>query len=119
VGPQSDEVLEIVASTKLADDASGTAADKWEAVMQGQSGQDYVDNTSFNCDGKYDAQAASFFQDVRITSIAIGWNLPGPGTSCTGTQQEAAEAPRKKVRLGSCRAHLPGTTARAASHCGR
>ena len=82
VGPQSDDNLEIVASASTADAATGDAASKWEALMQAQSGQDYVDNTTFNCDGKYDAQAASFLQNVRITSITIGWNLSGPWSSC-------------------------------------
>ena len=87
VGPQSDDNLEVVASVKLVDDASIKASEKWETIMERQNGQAYVLNTTFNCDGRYDAQAAALFQNVRITSITIGWNLTGPGTSCKeGTQ---------------------------------
>ena len=57
-----------------------------EALMQAQSGRDHVDGTTFNCDGKYDAQAASLFQNVRITSITIGWNPSGPWSSCPSGQ---------------------------------
>jgi hypothetical protein len=86
VGPQSDQNLEIVASASTADAATSDAASKWETLMQKQSGQTYVDNTTFNCDGKYDVQAASFLQNVKITSITIGWNLSGPWSSCPSGQ---------------------------------
>ena len=85
-GPQSDNDIEIVVSVKLVDDKSISASEKWDSLMVAQSGSDYVQNTTFNCDGKYDSQARGFFKDVRITSIDIGTDLPGPWSTCKNTQ---------------------------------
>lgn len=82
VGPQADDNLEIVASASAADGATAAAAGQWESLMMTKNGQFYVDHLLFNCDGEYDAQAASFLQNVPITTIFVGWNLAGPWSSC-------------------------------------
>ncbi|WP_298162650.1 hypothetical protein [Acidocella sp.] len=83
VGPQADDNLEIVASASTADGITAAAAGQWEALMETKNGQFYVDQLLFNCDGDYDAQAASILQNVPIKTIFIGWNVAGPWSSCS------------------------------------
>jgi hypothetical protein len=81
-GPHSLQFLQVAASVTLVDDASINAAGAWQAAMKPE-GQDYVVQTRFNCDNKYEAAARTAFSNVRISAISVGYSLSHP-TSCSG-----------------------------------
>ncbi|MBL6082673.1 peptidoglycan-binding protein [Belnapia sp. T18] len=58
--------------------------------MERREGEDYVLGTAFNCDGKYNAEAARIFRNVRITHLSIGRNL---GPEGCGTRAPVNSAP--------------------------
>ncbi|KAG1445153.1 hypothetical protein G6F57_017648 [Rhizopus arrhizus] len=52
------------------------AADQWEAHMKKAAGNDYVINTKFNCETRFDDVAEAAFKDVPVNAITIGYGLP-------------------------------------------
>jgi hypothetical protein len=66
-----DVILEVGLVGRVALDAS-TA---WESMMQRSVGENYVLDTKFNCDHKFDQAAHKLFSEVPITGITVGFNL--------------------------------------------
>lgn len=74
--PRSSGGMEVLMEMVLAGDKALDAADQWEAQMKKAVGEDYVLNTKFNCETRFDDAAAAAFKDVPVNSITIGYGLP-------------------------------------------
>ena len=70
--PHSDDYLTFKPGVELVSDAAIDASTKWSNAMRGAEGEDYVVQTKFNCDRKYDDLAHQFFKNVPISSIEVG-----------------------------------------------
>lgn len=76
-GSRSEGWLEFLAETRLIGDLAIDASNKWESAMLAE-GEEYVISNRFNCDGKYDQDAALAFARVKVEKITIGRELIQP-----------------------------------------
>lgn len=74
--PRSSGAVEVLLEMVLVDGKALDAADQWETQMKEAAGEDYVMNTKFNCETRFDKVAEAAFQDVPATAITIGYDLP-------------------------------------------
>jgi len=75
-GPHAANFLMVVLTVVLVDDAAVDAAQRWTTLMRQKEGDDYVLNTKFNCEDKYDAAAVTDFAKVQVTDITVGFHAP-------------------------------------------
>lgn len=78
-GPRAAEFLEVLLEVVLVDDPAIGAANSWENDMTRAAGEDYVMDTRFNCEARFDDVAARAFKDVHVTAVTIGHDLDVPG----------------------------------------
>jgi len=71
-GPRAMGNLKITLEVVLVDDAAIDASFQWRDVMVAEQGEDWVIDTKFNDDHRYDNIARELFKNVPITSITIG-----------------------------------------------
>lgn len=76
VGPRAAGGIEVLMEMVLVGDKAANAADQWEEHMKKAAGEDYVLNTKFNCETRFDSVAEAAFKDVPATSVTIGYGLP-------------------------------------------
>ncbi|WP_315141362.1 hypothetical protein [Achromobacter marplatensis] len=76
VAPRAAGGLEVLMEMVLAGGKAADAADQWEAHMKKAAGNDYVINTKFNCETRFDDVAEAAFKDVPVNAITIGYGLP-------------------------------------------
>ncbi|WP_259744567.1 hypothetical protein [Pseudomonas protegens] len=86
---------EVLLEVVLASDAAPNAACQWEAQMRKVEGDDYVMETRFNCDQKYDAIAQKAFEKVHVSAVTIGTGFKASGAD---SQRETAHSRRKCKR---------------------
>jgi hypothetical protein len=72
-GPHSANFIAVVLTVVLADRAAVDASLRLQSLMQKNEGEDYVRNTRFNCDGKYDDVAVRSFASVAVNEITVGY----------------------------------------------
>lgn len=80
-GARADNMMTVTLGKRLIDDVSIDAADAWEKAMAGE-GDDYVVDTRFNCDGKYDEAARAALKAVKPDRIFIGAATATTGATC-------------------------------------
>lgn len=73
-GGRATNFAQTEAAVTIADDKSINASERLIKDMA-PDGDDYVSNTKFNCDEKYESAAQREFRDVEIDSITIGYHL--------------------------------------------
>jgi hypothetical protein len=78
-GPHAANFRQVKLEVSLTSDAAITAADSWKNQMSKIEGEDYVMDTKFNCDHKYDQAAEGAFKSVQVTAVTIGTELAIPG----------------------------------------
>ncbi|PYY84818.1 hypothetical protein DNK59_16360 [Pseudomonas sp. TKO26] len=78
-GPRAIGFREVLLEVVLASDPALDAANQWEAQMRKAEGEDYVMETRFNCDRKYDAAAQKAFEKVQVSAVTIGTELKASG----------------------------------------
>lgn len=78
-GPRAIGFREVLLEVVLVSDAALSAADQWESQMRKAEGEDYVMETRFNCDQKYDAAAQKAFEKVQVSAVTIGTGLKASG----------------------------------------
>lgn len=78
-GPHAVDFKEVLLEVVLVSDAALNAADQWESQMRKAEGEDYVMETRFNCDQKYDAAAQKAFEKVQVNAVTIGTGLKASG----------------------------------------
>lgn len=78
-GPRAAGFLQIRLEVMLVDGAALDAADSWERAMTAAAGEDYVLDTRFNCDTRFDEMATTLFRNVPVTAVTIGHDLNMPG----------------------------------------
>lgn len=74
-GPRAFELREVMLEVVQVATPALEAADKWQALMEQHEGEDWVMDTQFNCNHKYDTQAQQFFNPVQVTAVTIGYDL--------------------------------------------
>jgi hypothetical protein len=79
-GSHADNFIEVALEAELISDDVIDAAFKWADIMRAAEGEDYVLETKFNCDGKYNEKAVELFAKVRPTAVTIGTLGPNPIT---------------------------------------
>jgi hypothetical protein len=72
-GPHAVNFVSVVLTVVLASDAAIAASDRWEKQMRSKEGDDYITDTKFNCDGKYDKAAVQAFATVPVNEVVIGF----------------------------------------------
>ncbi|HRO18838.1 MULTISPECIES: hypothetical protein [Alcaligenes] len=77
-GPRAAGFMEVILEVELADDNAINASNIWEEHMTAAMGEDYVINTRFNCDRRFDPVANQAFKDIKITAITVGHGLKTP-----------------------------------------
>jgi hypothetical protein len=83
-GGRADNLINVVLGAKQVEDAAFEAGFAWEKTIEAAEGQDYVIDTRFNCDGKYNDVARPLMAKVKPDWIAVG-QVSAPGISCTST----------------------------------
>tara|TARA_R110000851_G_scaffold315514_1_gene478030 strand:+ start:13598 stop:14182 length:585 start_codon:yes stop_codon:yes gene_type:complete len=78
-GPRAADFMEVMLETVLVGDEAIDAANVWQEHMAQAMGEDYIMNTRFNCDGRFDSVANQAFKDVPVTAVSIGRGLRTPG----------------------------------------
>ncbi|AYD66471.1 hypothetical protein DVB37_23020 [Achromobacter sp. B7] len=74
--PRSSGAVEVLMETVLVSGKAMDAADAWEAQIKKAAGEDYVMDTKFNCETRFDDAAQAAFKDVPVTAITVGYGLP-------------------------------------------
>lgn len=74
-GPRSSGFMEVLLETVLAGDDSLDASTLWQEHMLKATNQDYILDTKFNCEPRFDSIAANAFKNVPVRSITIGHGL--------------------------------------------
>jgi hypothetical protein len=72
----------VVYTITIVSDPSLDAIEKLREFIQKREGEDYVINTKFNCDHRYDRQALESFANVSVNKITIGIFPSDPGERC-------------------------------------
>lgn len=81
-GPRATNFIEVLLEFKLVGDAALDAADEWEELMKKAAGEDYIMETRFNCDDRFNTQGYNAFKNVTPTAITIGHGLSTPRSDC-------------------------------------
>jgi hypothetical protein len=81
-GPHAENFIQIAPEVVLVGDAAITASMAWSDAMKKVMGENYVINTRFNCDGRFDALAHKLFANVPITGITVGYDIRDLATAC-------------------------------------
>lgn len=74
-GPRSLGFIEVILETVLAGDPALDASNVWQEKMVNATNQDYILDTKFNCESRFDNIAAEAFKNVPVTAITIGHGL--------------------------------------------
>lgn len=74
--PRAAGALEVLLEIVLVGTAATDAADKWTDQMKQAAGEDYLLDTKFNCDSRFNGVAGAAFKDVVATRVTIGHGLP-------------------------------------------
>jgi hypothetical protein len=78
-GPHAENFIQMVPEVVLVSDAAIAASSAWSDAMKNAMGEDYVVNTKFNCDRRFDALAHRLFAKVPITGITVGYDIRACG----------------------------------------
>lgn len=79
-GSHADIWIEVMVGVSLVSGPALDAADRIESAMKVE-GDDYLLDTRFNCDHKFDDVAAKALAQVRVDTIEVGTDLR-PGLTC-------------------------------------
>jgi hypothetical protein len=85
-GYHANGYVDVVFSTLQVSDVAIDAGEKWAAAMVKGSGQDYVDNTQFNCDDRYNEVATKLMKNVPITHVMVGDGFTFDPSHCKPTK---------------------------------
>ncbi len=80
-GPHAANFIEVNVEAALVSRASVAASEKWQAAIQADRSQDFVMKTQFNCTTSFDQAAHSFFRNIKLTELTVGYDLELPGCS--------------------------------------
>jgi hypothetical protein len=81
-GPHAESFVQIIPEVVLLSDAAITASMAWSDAMKKAMGEDYVVNTKFNCDRRFDSLAYRLYAKVPITGIIVGYDIRDLSTPC-------------------------------------
>jgi hypothetical protein len=70
-GPHANNFVDYVASAYFIADASD-AGRVWEAHMQAEAGDAFLEDQRFNCDRRFDAAARAAFAAIKVDSVTFG-----------------------------------------------
>lgn len=71
--------FEVMLEVTLVESDAIVAAGAWRDHMIQAVNEDYVLETRFNCDNRFDAVANETFKRIKVTGITIGHGLKAPG----------------------------------------
>lgn len=74
-GPHAYSYLEVRIGVEISNNDVISASNKWEDAMVKGEGEDWVMDTKFRCNHKYDHIAKEAFKNIKITSITIGYDV--------------------------------------------
>jgi hypothetical protein len=80
-GSHADGWVSVVLTVIIADVPALQAVEPWENLMRSKEGDNYVLETKFNCDHKYDSIAVRAFENVVVNKITVGF-FRGDLTEC-------------------------------------
>lgn len=80
-GPHAANYLQVLLEVTLTSDKAIAASEAWKDQMVKAKGEDFVTETTFNCDPQFAGGAKKAFANVPVTSVTIGTGLTSPG--CT------------------------------------
>lgn len=72
----------VIYTITIISDPSLDAIEKLRDLIQKREGEDYIIDTKFNCDQKYNRQALESFANVPVSKITIGIFPGDPGERC-------------------------------------
>jgi len=78
-GPHAVNYMQVLLEVTLSSDEAISAADTWKGQIVKAKGEDFVTDTTFNCDPQFSAGAKKAFANVPVTAVTIGTNLKSPG----------------------------------------
>ncbi len=81
-GGRADNMITVVLGAEQVEGAALEGGFQWEKAMVDAEGDDYVIDTTFNCDGKYNDTARKLLADVKPTVVSVG-EVKAPGVSCS------------------------------------
>lgn len=93
-GPRALGFMQFRLQAELVNGPALDASNRWQEAMESREGDEYVLNTTFNCDGKYNTTAARFFHDVKLTHVFVGTGLEPEGCDKKPPQTAAAASTR-------------------------
>lgn len=78
-GPRAAGFMDVVLEVTLVEDDAIGAASTWKEHMAQVVNEDYLLETSFNCDNRFDVAANEIFKNIKVTGVTIGHDLKTPG----------------------------------------
>lgn len=78
-GPRAVDHLEVLLETRISSDKAIDASFIWQKHMEKAMGEDWVLETRFNCDKRFNDVAEKVLRDVPVTAVKIGRDLSTPG----------------------------------------
>ena len=78
-GPRAAGFLEVMLEVTLVESDAIAAAGAWRDHMIQAVNEDYVLETRFNCDNRFNVVANEMFKRIKVTGITIGHGLKAPG----------------------------------------
>ena len=78
-GPRAVNGMQVLLEVTLTSDESIAAADAWKDQIVKAKGEDFVIDTTFNCDPQFSAGAKKAFASVPVTAVTIGTGLTSLG----------------------------------------
>lgn len=81
LGSHANGVVDISAHADFVDDTIIHASNAWKEKLVSLLGEDYVDNTRYNCEREHDDIARAAFAEVPIGSLQFGRDIGS--TDCT------------------------------------
>ncbi|MFV9473177.1 hypothetical protein ACM5Q9_01965 [Advenella sp. RU8] len=78
-GPRAVRDLEVLLEARITSDKAMDAADIWQQHMEKVMGREWVLETRFNCDNRFNDVAEKVLRDVPVTGVTLGYGLSAPG----------------------------------------
>jgi hypothetical protein len=70
--PHVNDFVEFRPGANIEKEPMLSASSKWSDAMTAARGEDYVNQTQFNCDRTFNAMASHLFRNIKIDSIEVG-----------------------------------------------
>lgn len=77
-GPHAVNYMQVLLEVSLVSDEAIAASDAWKDQIVKVKGEDFVTETTFNCDPQFTSGAKKAFASVPVTAVTIGTGLSSP-----------------------------------------